>query len=159
MKHAMLARCLKGIELFLSLIGGFAYFYMVPVIITNFGRKFPEFQHLVTPSIIFISLSAVPVMAALTAVWMICSNIAKENSFCPMNAKYLTVIGICAFADTMLFFALAVYLGIAGAQNPGTFLIFLGLVVAGLAVAAVAFLLSHLIYKAGQMEEEIRQTV
>lgn len=159
MKHVMLARCLKGIELFLALIGGFAYVYMVPVIITNFGREFPEFQHLVAPSIVMISLTAIPVVAALAAFWMICSNIAKENSFCSMNVKYLTTIGICAFIDTVLFFALAVYLGIAGAQNPGTYVICLGLVVAGLAITAAAFLLSHLVYKAGQMEDEIRQTV
>lgn len=159
MKHVVLARCLKGIEIFIVLIGVLFYAVMVPAIILNFGRSFPKFGYLVTPSIVIISLSAIPVLIVLAAFWMICSNIAKGNSFCMMNAKYLTAIGICSIIDSVYCFAFAVYLGSIGASSPGTLIISLGITVIGLAIAVAAFLLSHLVYKAALMEDEIKHTV
>jgi hypothetical protein len=159
MKHAVLARCLKGIEIFIVLVGVLFYALMVPAVIGQFGRDFPEFEYLVMPSIIVISLSAIPVLVALALFWMICSNIARENSFCIANAKYLTAIGICSIIDSVYCFAFAVYLGSVGASSPGTAIICLGIIVAGLAIAVAAFLLSHLVYKAAQMEDEIKHTV
>ena len=159
MKHVTLARMLKGIELFVVLVGVLFYALMIPAVIHSFGRNFPEFAYLVTPSIIVISLSSIPVLVVLAAFWLICSNIAKENSFCSKNAKYLTAIGICALIDTAYCFGFAVFLSSVGASSPGTLILCLGIIVVGLAIAAASFLLSHLVYKAGRMEDEIRHTV
>lgn len=159
MKHSQLARWLKGISLFIVLIGILFYVGIIPEIIKSMAAQFPEFAYIVNPSIIAIDISAIPVCVALYLFWRICTNISMDKSFCRENSKALSLIGICAIVDTIYCFAYSVYLCIVGAINPGVFSVSLGIIIVGLAIAIAAFLVARLVEKACELEEETKFTV
>lgn len=159
MNRKTLARCLKGIVCFLILVGVAVYAGMVPDLIRDAARRFPEFAHLATPMIVLISLTALPVALALYELWNICTRIARDRSFCRENARGMAVIGVCALTDTVYCFGIAVFLSLKGASNPGVLVMMLGVIVVGLLIAVAAFLISHLVEKASAMEEELELTV
>jgi hypothetical protein len=159
MKRKMLASCLIGIEVFIILLGIIFYVLMVPDIITSFGSEYPEFAYLVTPGIIAISLSAIPLCAALYAFSRICINIANDKSFSKNNSRLLTAIGICTMTDTIYCFIYTIYLYIVGVNHISVIIFSFGMITFGLTVSIASFLLSHLAGKVSDMEKEIELTV
>lgn len=119
--------------------------------------EMPELSWLVTPGIIAISLSAVPIAIALALFWRICTEIGRDNSFCYQNARWLSGIGVCALVDTAYCAVGTVTLEIIA----GSPIWLLGTVVcvAGLGIALAAFLLSHLVLKAADLKAENDLTI
>ena len=81
-----------------------AFFYIVafPQRILELGEQLDAgVSWLVTPGIIAVSISAIPIAVALILFWQICTEIGRDNSFCHKNASRLTGIGFCALVDTI----------------------------------------------------------
>ena len=100
MKRVGLVRTLKGVVAFLAVMAAVYYAAIFPSRIQEIGLEEPELAWLVTPGIIAISLSAVPIAIALVLFWQICTEIGRDNSFCHQNARWLSGIGVCALIDT-----------------------------------------------------------
>lgn len=160
MKRLGLVRTLKGTIIFLAAMTAFCYIVIFPQKILELGETgWPDadVSWLVTPSIIAVSISAIPIAIALVLFWRICTEIGRDNSFCHKNAGRLTGIGFCALVDTGYCAVGTVTLEIL----VGSPIWVLGLMVCtvGLAIALAAFLLSHLVLKAADMKAENDLTI
>ncbi len=154
MKRVGLVRTLKGV---VALMAAVYYAAIFPSRIREIGLEEPELAWLVTPGIIAISLSAVPIAIALVLFWKICTEIGRDNSFCHQNARWLSGIGVCALIDTGYCAIGTVTLEII-AGSP-IWLLGTAVCMVGLAIALAAFLLSHLVLKAADMKDENDLTI
>ena len=151
-----LVRTLKGVILFLALMAAFCYVEVFPHSIHDLGWDL-ETAWLVTPGIVAVSVSAIPIAIALALFWMICTEIGRDNSFCRKNAKLLSGIGFCALIDTGYCAVGTVTLEFL--VGSPVWLLGLGVCVVGLAIALAAFLLSHLVLKAADLKSENDLTI
>lgn len=156
MRRVGLVRTLKGTIIFLAIMAAFCYMVVFPQRILE-GRQNPDTAWLVTPGIIAVSFSAIPIAIALVLFWKICTEIGRDNSFCHKNASRLTGIGFCALVDTGYCAVGTVTLEIL----VGSPVWVLGLMVCtvGLSIALAAFLLSHLVLKAADLKAENDLTI
>lgn len=157
MKRVGLVRTLKGTILFLAVIVAVLYAGVFPEIIKEFGEN--EFGWLVTPSIVAVSVSVIPIAIALVLFWMICTEIGRDNSFCHQNARRLAGIGYCALVDTAYCVVGTVTIFAITGGHPGVLLLAMTAIVCGLAIALAAFLLSHLVLKAADLKSENDLTI
>ena len=157
MKRLGLVRTLKGTILFLAAMAALCYAKIFPDAIVEMGRQTAGVSWLVTPGVIAVSVSAVPIAIALGLFWMICTEVGRDNSFCRKNARYLSGIGFCALVDTG-YCAVGTVTLEALAGSP-VWLLGLGVCVVGLAIALAAFLLSHLVLKAAELKSENDLTI
>ncbi len=157
MKRPGLVRTLKGTIIFLAAMVAVCYAVIFPQRIRETGMESAGVSWLVTPGIIAVSISAIPVAIALVLFWQICTEIGRDNSFCHKNASRLTGIGFCALVDTGYCAVGTVTVEIL----VGSPVWILGLMVCtvGLAIALAAFLLSHLVLKAADMKAENDLTI
>lgn len=159
MKRVGLVRILKGTIVFLALMAAALYILAFPEVIQEMGAMEPEFEWLVTPCIIAVSLSAAPIAAAMALFWRICTEIGRDNSFSHRNARYLTGIGICAMVDTgYCVVGTVTIFAITGGQ-PGIMLLSMAATLGGLMIAVAAFLLSHLVLKAADLKADNDLTI
>lgn len=157
MKRVGLVRTLKGVVAFLAVMAAVYYVEIFPSRIREVGLQEPELDWLVTPGIIAISLSAIPIAVALVLFWRICTEIGRDNSFCHQNARWLSGIGICALIDTGYCAVGTVTLELI-AGSP-IWLLGTAVCMIGLAIALAAFLLSHLVLKAADLKAENDLTI
>ena len=156
MKRLGLVRTLKGAILFLAAMAALCYAVIFPQRIQEAGAAYNA-AWMITPGIVCISISAVPIAIALVLFWQICTEIGRDNSFCHKNAGRLTAIGFCALIDTG-YCAVGTVTLEALAGSP-VWLLGLGVCVVGLAIALAAFLLSHLVLKAAELKSENDLTI
>ena len=149
MKRLGLVRTLKGTILFLAAMAALCYVKIFPDAIVEMGRQSADVSWLVTPGVIAVSVSAIPIAIALGLFWMICTEVGRDNSFCYKNAKLLSGIGFCAVGTVTLEL-------LAGGP---VWLLGIGVCVVGLAIALAAFLLSHLVLKAADLKAENDLTI
>lgn len=152
-----LVRTLKGVIIFLAVMAALCYLEIFPDCIREMGAENANAAWLVTPGIVAVSLSAIPVAIALALFWMICTEIGRDNSFCRKNARCLSGIGFCALVDTG-YCAVGTVTLEALVGSP-IWLLGLGVCVVGLAIALAAFLLSHLVLKAAELKSENDLTI
>ena len=152
-----LVRTLKGVILFLALMAALFYTDVFPNRIRDMGAENANVSWLVTPGIIAVSVSAIPIAIALVLFWMICTEIGRDNSFCYKNAKLLSGIGFCALIDTGYCAVGTVTLEFL--VGSPVWVLGLGVCVVGLGIALAAFLLSHLVLKAADLKSENDLTI
>ena len=155
----IMTRFLKGAILFAGLIGALMYGAVIPTMLHSLANSFPEYAYLVGPYRVAITFSALPILASLAALWMICDNVGRGQAFSRSTAKYLMAIGICALIDTVYAMLGAGGLWLANVVNPGVLILSLCVVAFGLSVSAGVFVLIKLVEKAAGMEEELENTV
>ena len=157
MKRVGLVRTLKGVIVFLAVMLAVYYIAIFPDSIREMGRQNANVSWMVTPGIIAISISVIPIAVALILFWKICTEIGKDNSFCHKNARWLSGIGICALIDTGYCAVGTVTLELL-AGSP-VWLLGTAVCIVGLAIALAAFLLSHLVLKAADLKAENDLTI
>ena len=157
MKRVALVRTLKGVVVFLAVLAAIFYGLVFPDLIRSVGAE--AFDWLVTPAIVAVSLSAIPIAVALVLFWRICTDIGRDNSFCHKNAWRLSGIGFCALADTAYCVVGTVTIFVITGGHPGVLLVAAAAILIGLAIALAAFLLSHLVLKAAEMKDENDLTI
>lgn len=157
MKRVALVHTLKGVVIFLAVLAAIFYGFVFPQLIRDIGAV--EFTWLVKPATVAVSLSAIPIAAALVLFWRICTEIGRDNSFCHKNAGRLSGIGFCALADTAYCVVGTVTIFMITGGHPGVFLVAATAIFIGLAIALAAFLLSHLVLKAAELKDEHDLTI
>ena len=91
--------------------------------------------------------------------WSIAAEIGRDNSFSIKNAVSLRNIALLAAGDALFFFAGNVLYLFLNMNHPAIFLVSCFVVFLGVAVAAAAACLSHLVYKAAKLREENDLTI
>ena len=160
MKQKTLALLLKLVIIGVAVCAAAVYAFIVP----EMGRSLAEmdggeFAHLYTPWIILISLTAVPVAAALVCAFIIAVNIGRDKSFCLQNAKLLAVISVLAAVDTAFFFTANLVMLFLNASHPGIVIVSLFICFAGVAVTVAAAALSHYARKAAELQSDSDLTI
>ena len=159
MNQKKLAAWLKGIIIGIGLCGIVICFVILPDIGESFRVSYPEFAGWYWPWMIFLWCAAVPCFAALAMGWKVAENIGRDRSFSEANARLLQHIAWLAAGDTAFFFSGNVVLTFLSMNHPGILLASLLICFAGVAVTVAAVCLSHLVYKAADLQEQSDLTI
>ena len=151
-----LVRTLTGVMIVLAVMAAVCYLVICPQRVQEAGGMY-DMEWIVTPGIAAVSLSAIPVAIALALFWRICTEIGRDNSFCRRNARWLSGIGFCALLDTGYCAVGTVTIELL--VGSPIWILGMGVCMVGLAIALAAFLLSHLVLKAGELKDENDLTI
>ncbi len=160
MKQKTLALLLKIVIVGVAVCAAVVYAAIIP----ETGKSLAElgggeFAPMLTPWLVFVSLTALPVAAALVLAFVIAVNIGRGRSFCMRNAKLLAVISVLAAVDSAYFLIGILVLFFLGMNHPGIFILSLMVCFAGLAVTVAAAALSHYARKAAVLQEQNDLTI
>ncbi len=160
MKQASLAKWLKFMILGVGLCGLVVYAVAVPVLGQTVAvAEDGVFDYCFWPWLIFIWATGLPCVAALVLAWKIAGNIGADRSFSLENGRLLKWISLLAAADAAFFFLGNVVYLFLNMNHPGILLFSLVVVFIGIAIAAAAAALSHLVTKAAGLQEQSDWTI
>ncbi len=159
MKQQHLSLTLRIIIIVLALIGLVFYLLILPEIGRTMVYNNPEFSHAYYPWLIGLWVSALPCFAVLVFCWLITANIKRDRSFSIENARYMKIISILAGADAVYFFILNITLLMMNMNHPGIVLGSLLVTFIGICICAAAAVLSHLILKAADLQDQSDLTI
>ncbi|MBR6380759.1 MAG: DUF2975 domain-containing protein [Lachnospiraceae bacterium] len=159
MEQKALARWLKIILIGVGICGLIIYFLLIPGYGAGIASRYPEFAYCYWPWLIFIWISGIPCFGVLVFGWRIAGNIGRDRSFCSENAAALKWVSWLAAGDAGYFFLGNVILLLLSMSHPGIALYSLFVVFAGVAVAVAAGVLSHLVQKAAELQEQSDLTI
>ena len=159
MGQKALARWLKLILCGVGLCGAAVYFGFFPSMGSSLAAYYPEFSDRYWPWLIFLWGSGIPCYLVLGLGFRIARNIGEDRSFSRANAEYLKWIAYLAAGDGVYFFLGNVILWLTDMSHPGMALASLLVVFAGVSVTVAAAVLSHLVQKAADLEEQSELTI
>ena len=81
------------------------YGLYVPAIADETKTYAASLSSLYLPCLIFVELTALPILAAAVLAWMIAGEIGRDNSFCRDNARRMKIISYLALGDVAYFWA------------------------------------------------------
>lgn len=159
MKQRELSNWIKGV----AILGSACVLFAGWVVAPDFGHMLseanPNYAGFYWPCVIFIWVTAVPVLAVAVLAWLIAADIGRDNSFCLQNAKRLRIACVMAVTDTALYLLAGVVLAALNALHPAILLLIMGICGVGVACAVVFAALSHLTRKAVDMKSENDLTI
>ena len=165
MQQKTLISWLKAILVLFGLLLAILLFLVVPFMGQQAVSRTKDAAFLFWPCLLFIWILGAPVYLMLVEAWHVCCRIGAGQPFCPGNARSFVVIGQYSLLDCgLLFLGNVILAGIALIRRlpvypPAVPVFSLLLIFIGLAVAVAAATLSHLIYKASDINEENQLTI
>lgn len=159
MKQKGLSRWLKFILIGVGICGLLVYFIVFPSYGQAIVDDYPEYANRYWPWLLFLWGSGIPCYAVLVIGWRVATKIGLDQSFSMENASYLKWVAWLAAGDAIYFFLGNLILLFLNMSHPGVTLFSLIISFGGVAVAVAAAVLSHLIQKAADMQEENELTV
>ena len=159
MEQKTLSKWLKGILIGVAVCGLVIYALVIPVYGMDLKTQYPEFSNRFWPWMIFLWISGVPCYAVLVFAWRIAANIGKDQSFSVGNAKLLKWISGLSAADAGFFFSGNIVLLLFDMSHPSVVLASLFVTFAGVAIAVTSAVLSHLVKKAADLQEQSDWTI
>ncbi len=159
MEQKTLSRWLKWILIGVGFCGLVVFSVVIPICGLDLRLMYPEFSNRFWPWLIFLWASGVPCFAVLVLTWRIAANIGRNQSFSEGNARLLQWISRVAAADAGFFFIGNVLLLLLNMSHPGIVIASLIVVFAGIAVSVASAVLSHLVKKAADLQEQSDWTI
>lgn len=165
MQQKTLISWLKAILVLFGLLLAILLFLVVPFMGQQAVSRTKDAAFLFWPCLLFIWILGAPVYLMLVEAWRVCCRIGAGQPFCPGNARSFVVIGQYSLLDCgLLFLGNVILAGIGLIRRlpvypPAVPVFSLLLIFIGLAVAVAAATLSHLIYKASDLNEENQLTI
>lgn len=159
MQQKTLAKWLKTILIGAAIGGTVIYAWVIPFYGRELAAMYPEFANRYTPWLVFVLLSGIPCYAALVLAWKIASSIGANKSFSQANAKLLKGIAVLAAGDSAFVFLGNMVFLLLDMNHPSVVLAFLFVVFLGAAISVAAAVLSHLVQKAADLQEQSDLTI
>ena len=159
MEHRKMVKWLKFLVIFVAICGLILCTVVIPVVGRELSGVSPELGRYFKPWVTFVWVLAIPCFAALVHAWMIFSNIEKNKAFSMENAKHMEKISYLAGADTIALISGNIVLLILNINHPSVFLVFLMIGIIGIGISVAAAVLSHLIQKAANLQDENDLTI
>ena len=159
MEQKALARWLKLILVVIGICGLVIYFGVFPSYGQALVQANPEFSNRYWPWLIFLWISGIPCYTVLVFGWKIAANIGRDKAFSVDNAKYFKWIAWLAAGDGLFFFVGNIVFLLVNISHPGIVLCSLIIVFVGVAVAVTSAVLSHLVQKAADLQEQSDLTI
>ena len=157
--YPRLAQWLRIAVILMAAFGAAVFFIAVPVFGQSMVYSYPEFSHCYVPWVAVIWCTAIPCYAALVFAWQIARDIGREHPFTHDNARRVKRIAQLAIADVVFFFAMNIILLLMNMNHPGILLMSLVICFAGIAFAASAMALSHLVGRAAELQDDSDLTI
>ena len=159
MNQKTLANWLQSLIVVAAMCGALLYGIVFPSVGERTVEKFPELAGWFWPWLLFLWGSAIPCYLVLWHGWRLTGSVRRDESFTRENARRLGKISILAAVDSgYLFLGNLVFL-LLSMSHPSVFAALLLISFIGIAIAAAAALLSHLVYKAALMREDADLTI
>ena len=159
MEQRKMVTWLKFLVIFVAICGLILCTVVIPVVGRELSGMSPELGRYFKPWVTFVWVLAIPCFAALVHAWMIFSNIEKDKAFSMENAKHMEKISYLAGADTIALISGNIVLLILNMNHPSVFLVFLMIGIIGIGISVAAAVLSHLIQKAANLQDENDLTI
>ena len=159
MKQKSLSVWLKIIIIGVGICGLVCDLLVIPELGISAAGNDPALTRMYLPWLIFAWVCSLPCYAALVLSWLITRNIGRDRSFSLENARYMKYISVLAGGDTALFFIVDVIYFLLGMSHPGVLILSLLVVFIGVAVSVAAAVLSHLIAKAADLQDQSDLTI
>ena len=102
MTQKTFANLLKAVIVLALFCCAVVYVLYVPAIAREAADNYAEFSALYVPALVFIELTALPILAALVLAWQIAHAVGQDNSFCRANASRMKAISLLALADVVI---------------------------------------------------------
>ena len=154
MNQASLAKWIKWIVLGVGICGLIVYFMIIPFLGNTLVQQSIEYQYCYWPWLILMWLTAIPCYLILFYVWKIANEVNNDNSFSMVNAAYLKKIMMLSLGDITCFFIANVIFLFLNMNHPGIFILALFFCFAGIVIAVIAAVLSHLVENAALIKAE-----
>lgn len=159
MEQRTLIRWLKGMVILAAVCALALCAGVVPMVGKSLARSYPEFAYCYFPWLFYLWVLVVPCFLALVLAWKIFTNIERDRSFVPENAEHLRKISYLAALDTVLVIGGNVLYLILGMNHPGILLAAVLAAFMGIAISVAAAVLSHLVRKASDLQEQSDLTI
>lgn len=159
MEQKTLSKWLKCILVGAGVCGAVVYFGILPIFGSALRELYPAEGNPYYPWLFFLWASGIPCYAVLVLGWKIAGNIGADRSFSQSNAKLLGQISILSAADAAFFFVGNVVLLFLNISHPSIALASLLVVFAGAAISVASAVLSHLVKKAADLQEQSDWTI
>ncbi len=159
MSQRGLANSLKAVIIGVAVCGLVIYFYFLPVWGRAIIQAAPAYENCYIPWMVFLWITGVPCYLVLLCGWKIASEIGADRSFTDLNARLLKYIAALSAFDSVLLFVGSGVFYVLGMSHGGLMLFCIVVVFAGVTVTVAAAALSHLVYRAAELEEESELTI
>lgn len=159
MKQTTLSKWLKLITLGTGICGIIVCAGIIPMLADAAVKQYPEFSNCRWPWLILIWTTAVPFFAALVLFWKISTNMGTDRSFSTENARLLKWIAILAASFSCIFFSGNLIYWLIGMNHPGIILVSLLIDFLGIVASVAASVLSHLVVKAAELQDQSDLTI
>ena len=160
MTQKTFANLLKAVIVLALFCCAIVYILYVPAIAREAADSYAELAALYVPALVFVELTALPILLALVLAWQIAHAVGQDNSFCRANASRMKAISLLALGDVVYFWIGIAVFGFGwGAASGPEFILAVLIGSAGIILSVCAGALSHLILKAALLREENDLTV
>lgn len=159
MKQDTLSKWLRLIIIGVGICGIIIYAAVVPMLAGTMVDEYPEFSSWQWPWLILIWVTAIPCYMALILAWKIAVNIGADCSFSIANAKLLKWISVLAAVDSAVFFAGNLIYLLLNRNHPSIVLFSLLIEFLGVAISVASAVLSHLVMKAAELQNQSDLTI
>lgn len=159
MTQKSLSKRMKLIIVLLGLCGAALFGVAVPIIGCDLSSSYPEYSYCFLPWLIFILLMAVPCYAVLIIAWKIAVSIGDDNSFTEVNSKRLKTVSMLALVTSIYLFAGATVFLLLSMCHPSMFIAACLVSFVGIAISVASAVLSFLVKKAADLQEQSDLTI
>ena len=147
MKRKALAVNLKITLLVILAVTIAVFSFLAPELGKQIRILYPNLAYLYSPCLIFVWVTALPLLLSIFKGWQITTEIGKDNTYCLENAKRLTDISRLILTDVLLYCLALVAIIIGNLFHPAMYLIITLLIFVAAMVSVVASALSHYILR------------
>lgn len=159
MTQKSLSKRMKLIIVLLGLCGAALFGAAVPIIGCDLANSYPEYSYCFLPWLIFILLMAVPCYAVLVIAWKIAVSISDDNSFTELNSKRLKTVSMLALVTSIYLFTGATVFLFLSMCHFSMFLAACLVSFVGIAISVASAVLSYLVKKAADLQEQSDLTI
>lgn len=147
MKRKALAFNLKLTLVIIFVIIIAVFSFLAPELGRQIKVLYPQFAYLYNPCLIFVWVTAIPLVICVIKAWQIVTQIGKDNTYCQANSKRLDTISKLILSDVVLYCVALVAIVVFGLFHPAMYLLLTLLIFGAAMVSVVASAASHYILR------------
>lgn len=159
MTQKSLSLWMKLIIILFAVCGVAVFGIIVPFIGSDFAESYPEFSYCFVPWLLFVDLMAVPCYCVLGFAWKIAKSISVERAFSIQNSKRLKNVSILALITSFYFFVGNIVFLLLGMNHFAILILSCICVFIGVSISVASAVLSYLVNKASDLQEQSDLTI
>lgn len=159
MTQRVLSLWMKVIIILFAVCGIAIFFVAVPFIGNDFAKGYPEYAYCFLPWLVFIDLMAIPCYIVLGYAWRVAQSILKEEAFTKKNSQRLKSVSVLSLVTSIYFFIGNMVFLLLSMNHPSIFVLSCICIFIGVSIAVASAVLSYLVNKASDLQEQSDLTI